>query len=156
MSLSVRRAASFIAPLTLALSALAAPVHAAAHPDGEAAHQGAEAASRSNSCQAIDSLSSSRNEGYTAAIIHGRAFAGEWDEKNHTIVWQDLSDNDGYRFHACDITISKAGKNVWIKALTTDGQVYETSCHTSGQGLKCHDRWTEIPAPGHPDAAMEH
>lgn len=73
-------------------------------------------------------LRSNKNEEHTVVIAGGHAYADAWDKKAKTVVWQKLSDNEGYPARACDITLSEQGQTVWIKAATTDGQVYETSC----------------------------
>jgi hypothetical protein len=99
------------------------------------------------SCQAIDSYAPNKNEEHTVAIVDGRAYAGEWVPHLKTIAWQDLSDNKGYPSNACDITLSEQGNSAWIKTITTDGQVYETTCDTTGTNFTCNKRWTKLGSP---------
>nr|CAL34077.1 hypothetical protein [Streptomyces virginiae] len=133
MTLYTRRAVGIAAPFILALAALAAPAHAATEPR----HGGPN-------CRAIDSFAPNKNEEHTVALADGRAYAGAWDKKAKNIVWQELSDNKGYPARACDITLSEQGQTVWIKAITTDGHVHETSCVSPGKKLICNKPWTRL------------
>ncbi|MET9551147.1 hypothetical protein ABZY36_38630 [Streptomyces sp. NPDC006627] len=144
MSTAHRHVLSIITPGALALIALAAPAHASSTPLSSVSHT-------SQGCEAIDSYAPNAHEEHTVALVDGRAFAGEWDAKKRTIVWQDLSDNPGYPAHACDITISEQGNKAFIKTITRGGKVYETTCDTTGKDLKCGKRWTHLkpPTTGH-------
>ncbi|WP_282792262.1 hypothetical protein [Streptomyces sp. CC224B] len=134
-----RRVLTAAAPGVLALVALAAPAHASAAP--------APSAAAPHECAAIDSYSPNAHEEHTVALVDGRAFAGEWDAKLHTIVWQDLSDNPGFPAHACDITISEQGDKAFVKTVTRDGAVHETTCNTAGKDVKCDKPWTQLRPP---------
>ncbi|MGV9883985.1 hypothetical protein [Streptomyces sp. NPDC003006] len=133
MTVNAQRAVGIAAPFVLVLAALAAPAYAADEPR----HGG-------SNCQAIDSHAPNKNEEHTVAISDGHAYAGAWDKKAKNVVWQKLSDNEGYPTRACDITLSEQGRNVWIKAITTDGHVYETSCTSPGKKLICDKGWTRL------------
>ncbi|MET9957138.1 hypothetical protein ABZ135_37060 [Streptomyces sp. NPDC006339] len=122
-----------MAPFVVALAALTAPAYAASEPR----HGG-------QNCQAIDSFAPNGNEEHTVALSGGRAYAGAWDKEAKNVRWQELSDNGGYPARACDITLSEQGENVWIKAITTDGHVYETSCVSPGDKLICDKPWTRL------------
>ncbi|MGI5484667.1 hypothetical protein [Streptomyces lavendofoliae] len=143
MTVDTSRPLAIAAGLVMGLSTLAAPAYAATSEAGPAAD-------RSRSCHAIDSYAPNKNEEHTVAIVDGRAYAGEWVPHLKTVVWQDLSDNKGYPSKACDITISEQGNKAWIKAITTDGQVYETTCNTTGTDFTCNDRWTKLGSPAKP------
>ncbi|MFK8910218.1 hypothetical protein [Streptomyces sp. YS-3] len=43
-------------------------------------------------------------------------------------TWTDLTDDDNpdYPDHVCGISINAQGNDAWIKAVTTDGTVYQT------------------------------
>jgi hypothetical protein len=140
MSVPARRPVLFAVGLAFGLSALSASAQAAAAPAGPVA-------GHPRSCQAIDSYAPNKNEEHTVAIIDGRAYAGEWVPHLKNIVWQDLSDNKGYPPKACDITLSEQGNSAWIKAVTTDGQVYETTCDTTGTNFTCNKPWTKLSSP---------
>ncbi|MEU4799949.1 hypothetical protein [Streptomyces sp. NPDC023327] len=133
MTVHARRTVSIAVPFVLALAALAAPAHASADPR----HSGPN-------CQAIDSFAPNKDEEHTVTVSHGQAYAGAWDKQAKNIRWQELSDNKGYPARACDITLSEQGDHVWIKAITTDGKVYETSCVSPGKKLICNKRWTRL------------
>lgn len=133
MTVNARRAVGIAAPFALALAALAAPAHGAAEPR----HDGSK-------CQAIDSFAPNKNEEHTVVIADGHAYAGAWDKKAKNVVWQKLSDNKGYPARACDVTLSEQRNNVWIKVITTDGQVHETSCVSPGKKLICAKPWTRL------------
>ncbi|MEU5579221.1 hypothetical protein ABZ791_02035 [Streptomyces huasconensis] len=133
MTADARRTLSIAAPFALALAALTAPAHAAADPRHDGPH-----------CQAIDSFAPNKNEEHTVALSDGHAYAGAWDKKAKNIRWQELSDNKGYPAGACDITLSEQGNSVWVKAITTDGKVYETSCVSPGNKLICNKPWTRL------------
>lgn len=133
MTFNAHRAVGIAAPFVLALAALTTPAHAATGP-----HHGGP------NCQAIDSYAPNKNEEHTVVITDGHAYAGAWEKKAKTVVWQKLSDNKGYPARACDITLSEQGQTVWIKTITTDGHVYETSCVSPGKKLVCDKRWTRL------------
>ncbi|AZM56031.1 hypothetical protein DMA15_28410 [Streptomyces sp. WAC 01529] len=133
MTVNAHRVVGIAAPFVLALAALVVPAQAAA---------GSQQGGRN--CQAIDSYAPNKDEEHTVAIADGRAYAGAWDKKAKNIVWQELSDNKGYPARACDITLSEQGEKVWIKAITTGGQVHETSCTSPGKKLICDKRWTRL------------
>ncbi|GHE39362.1 hypothetical protein GCM10018785_06210 [Streptomyces longispororuber] len=137
-----RRVLNVAVPGALALIALVAPAHAAAAtvPSVSATPRG---------CDAIDSYAPNAHEEHSVALVDGRAFAGEWDPKLRTIVWQDLSDNPGFPAHACDITISEQGDRAFVKTITRGGAVYETTCDAGGIDLKCDKRWTQLKPSHH-------
>ncbi|WP_231627055.1 hypothetical protein [Streptomyces apocyni] len=61
-------------------------------------------------------------------------------------AWQDLSGNTGYPDGVCSVTGSTQGNDTWVKALTTDGTVYQTRCDSEGQSLVCEEAWVEVTA----------
>jgi hypothetical protein len=132
------------APFVLSLAALAAPAHAVT--------EASPTAASGPRCQAIDSYAPNRAEEHTVAIANGLAYAGVWDAKAKTVVWQKLSDNKGYPARACDITLSEQGDKVFIKVVTTKGRIYETTCTSPGKKLICNKRWTRLDSPAAPRA----
>ncbi|MCY0927975.1 hypothetical protein OTB20_17560 [Streptomyces sp. H27-H1] len=84
---------------------------------------------------------------YSAAITRGRAFVGYRPSLTGAPIWRDLTRplTPGYPRNACGIAVKLAGGRVYVKVLTTTGDLYETSCTTPA--LACTVGWAAVVKP---------
>lgn len=84
---------------------------------------------------------------YSAAITRGRAFVGYRPSLTGAPIWRDLTGGvtPGYPRNACSIAVKLAGGRVYVKVLTTAGDLYETSC--TAPALACTVGWAAVVKP---------
>ncbi|MFB7667257.1 hypothetical protein ACFC1R_25495 [Kitasatospora sp. NPDC056138] len=96
------------------------------------------------------------NSQYTAVLrADGRIFIGRQiinpapPTGFNPVNWVELTDHPGLTGVPCGIGVANMGNNVFIKTVTTDGNVFETSCATNGPAptLTCDDNaWVQLTA----------
>ncbi|MFF3215655.1 hypothetical protein ACFYYB_34135 [Streptomyces sp. NPDC002886] len=84
---------------------------------------------------------------YSAAITRGKAFVGYRPSLTGAPIWRDLTGpvTPGYPRNACSIAVKLAGERVYVKVLTTAGDLYETSC--TAPALACTVGWAAVVKP---------
>ncbi|MFE4632317.1 hypothetical protein ACFRJ1_02905 [Streptomyces sp. NPDC056773] len=84
---------------------------------------------------------------YSAALTRGRAFVGYRPSLTGTPIWRDLTGavTPGYPRNACSIAVKLAAGRVYVKVLTTTGDLYETSC--TAPALACTVGWAAVVKP---------
>ncbi|MFJ3198644.1 hypothetical protein [Streptomyces sp. NPDC086989] len=112
-------------------------------------------------CEDIDTAQGANGLEFSAALHRGRTFLGV----RPTVpvvgpyVWRDLTTqlNPGHPRNACGVSVSTATSTaaaaapvytVFVKVLTTTGEVYENQCGYTVTGtLSCPSGWTAIIRP---------
>lgn len=84
---------------------------------------------------------------YSAALTRGKAFVGYRPSSTGAYIWRDLtgSTTPGYPRNACGVAVKLDSGRVYVKVLTTAGDVYETSC--SAPALACTLGWAAVVKP---------
>ncbi|MFD3328449.1 hypothetical protein [Streptomyces sp. NPDC058701] len=84
---------------------------------------------------------------YSAALTRGKAFVGYRPSSTGAYIWRDLtgSTTPGYPRNACGVAVKLDSGRVYVKVLTTAGDVYETSC--SAPALACTLGWAAVVRP---------
>ncbi|MFJ9342018.1 hypothetical protein ACIRP0_22355 [Streptomyces sp. NPDC101733] len=84
---------------------------------------------------------------YSAALTRGRAFVGYRPSLTGATVWRDLTRplTPGFPRNACSVAVKLAGERVYVKVLTTTGDLYETSC--TAPALACTVGWVAVVKP---------
>lgn len=84
---------------------------------------------------------------YSAALTRGRAFVGYRPSATGAYIWRDLTGRTtpGYPRNACGVAVKLDTGRVYVKVLTTTGDVYETSC--SAPALACTLGWSAVVKP---------
>ncbi|MET9468004.1 hypothetical protein ABZY44_25000 [Streptomyces sp. NPDC006544] len=84
---------------------------------------------------------------YSAALTRGRTFVGYRPSLTGTITWRDLTRpiTPGYPRNTCSVAVKLAGDRVYVKVLTTSGDIYETSC--TAPALVCTLGWAAVVKP---------
>ncbi|MFF3214265.1 hypothetical protein ACFYYB_26785 [Streptomyces sp. NPDC002886] len=84
---------------------------------------------------------------YTAALTRGKAFVGYRPSLTGAPIWRDLTGpvTPGFPRNACSVAVKLAGERVYVKVLTTTGDLYETSC--TAPALACTVGWAAVVKP---------
>ncbi|MER7465816.1 hypothetical protein [Streptomyces sp. NPDC097981] len=102
-------------------------------------------------CQGIDTTRGESDLEFSAVLHRGKTFLGVRNTAPvGAYVWKDLTTelNPGHPRNACGVSVTTVGSTVYVKVLTTVGDVYENSCAYTGEGLlTCLLGWTAIIRP---------
>ncbi|MFD3875725.1 hypothetical protein [Streptomyces sp. NPDC058623] len=84
---------------------------------------------------------------YSAALTRGKTFVGYRPTLTGAYTWRDLTlpVTPGYPRNTCSVGVKLAGERVYVKVLTTAGDIYETSC--TAPALSCTLGWTAVIKP---------
>ncbi|MFJ3835213.1 hypothetical protein ACWGHM_16085 [Streptomyces sp. NPDC054904] len=84
---------------------------------------------------------------YSAALTRGKTFVGYRPTLTGAYTWRDLTlpVTPGYPRNTCSVGVKLAGERVYVKVLTTAGDIYETSC--TAPALTCTLGWTAVIKP---------
>ncbi|MEV7729700.1 hypothetical protein AB0P15_34050 [Streptomyces sp. NPDC087917] len=84
---------------------------------------------------------------YSAALTRGRAFVGYRPSLTGAAIWRDLTRplTPGFPRNACSVAVKLSGERVYVKVLTTTGDLYETSC--TAPALACTVGWVAVVRP---------
>ncbi|MEU3062684.1 hypothetical protein AB0P12_13930 [Streptomyces subrutilus] len=83
---------------------------------------------------------------YSAALTRGKVFAGYRASATSAYTWRDLTraGTPGYPRNACGVAVKLDAGRVYVKVLTTAGDIYETSCTVT---LSCTVGWSAVVRP---------
>ncbi|WP_214944678.1 MULTISPECIES: hypothetical protein [unclassified Streptomyces] len=104
-------------------------------------------------CADVDTTRGQHNLEFSAALSRGKTYLGRRSLAGQApgpYVWRDLTraSNPGYPRHACGVSVSTEGNRVFVKVLTTSGDVYENTCtYTPNGALHCNQGWTALVKP---------
>ncbi|MFF1411266.1 hypothetical protein ACFVX6_16000 [Streptomyces sp. NPDC058289] len=94
----------------------------------------------------MDSYQPSGSEEFTARLKDGKTFLGRrakimgvWGN----IAWTDLTvaPVTGYPQGVCSVTVSAQGNDLYVKAATLRGALYQTHCDINGAAVLCDEPW---------------
>ncbi|MFD8984886.1 hypothetical protein [Streptomyces sp. NPDC059564] len=94
----------------------------------------------------IDTVSGPGASEFSAALTRGKAYVGARATPTSAYSWRDLTKagTPGFPRNACGVSVRVGGGRVYVKVLTTAGDVYENSCTTA---LVCTLGWTAVVKP---------
>ncbi|MER5811391.1 hypothetical protein ABT143_24900 [Streptomyces sp. NPDC002033] len=97
-------------------------------------------------CADIDTVSGAGTSEFSAVLSRGKAYVGARATPTAAYYWQDLTKarTPGFPRSACGVSVRVGGGRVYVKVLTTGGDVYENSCTTA---LVCTSGWTAVVKP---------
>ncbi|QES48989.1 hypothetical protein DEJ50_15360 [Streptomyces venezuelae] len=98
-------------------------------------------------CADIDSTEAEGDVEFSAVLSKGKAYLGRRSVAPvGQYTWRDLStyQNPGFPKGACSVSVSTEGRIVYVKVLTTGGDVYENYCTYA---LSCPSGWTALARP---------
>ncbi|MEU9181290.1 hypothetical protein AB0C90_31340 [Streptomyces sp. NPDC048550] len=102
-------------------------------------------------CQDIDTARGDSALEFSAVLHRGRTFLGvRGTAPVGAYTWRDLTTplNPGHPRNACGVSVNTAGPTVYVKVLTTQGDVFENQCaYTATGALTCPSGWTAIIRP---------
>ncbi|MFF3020967.1 hypothetical protein [Streptomyces sp. NPDC057939] len=84
---------------------------------------------------------------YSAAVTRGRTYVGARATVTGAYSWRDLTRPEatpGYPRTACSVALRLIGERVYVKVLTTTGDVFENWCTAT---LSCTQGWTAVRKP---------
>ncbi|MER5935487.1 hypothetical protein [Streptomyces sp. NPDC002054] len=98
-------------------------------------------------CADIDSTEGEGDVEFSAVLSKGKAYLGRRSVAPvGQYTWRDLTtyQNPGFPKEACSVSVSTEGRIVYVKVLTTGGDVYENYCTYA---LSCPSGWTALAKP---------
>ncbi|MDH6545572.1 hypothetical protein [Streptomyces sp. SPB4] len=97
-------------------------------------------------CADVDTVSGPGTSEFSAVLSRGRAYVGARSGPTAPYYWQDLTRarTPGFPRDACGVSVRVGGPRVYVKVLTTGGDIYENSCSTT---LVCTLGWTAVVRP---------
>ncbi|MEU9944907.1 hypothetical protein ACIP46_39565 [Streptomyces lavendulae] len=97
-------------------------------------------------CADVDTVSGPGTSEFSAVLSRGRAYVGARSGPTAPYYWQDLTRarTPGFPRDACGVSVRVGGPRVYVKVLTTGGDIYENSCTTA---LVCTLGWTAVVRP---------
>ncbi|ATZ25452.1 hypothetical protein SLAV_18020 [Streptomyces lavendulae subsp. lavendulae] len=97
-------------------------------------------------CADVDTVSGPGTSEFSAVLSRGRAYVGARSGPTAPYYWQDLTRarTPGFPRDACGVSVRVGGPRVYVKVLTTGGDIYENSCTTA---LACTLGWTAVVRP---------
>ncbi|MFJ9344496.1 hypothetical protein ACIRP0_35230 [Streptomyces sp. NPDC101733] len=98
-------------------------------------------------CADIDTVAGPGTSEFSGALSKGRTYVGARATPASAYYWVDLTRarTPGYPRNACGVSVRLAGERVYVKVLTTHGDIYENSCTVT---LVCTQGWTAVVKPG--------
>ncbi|MFI5671596.1 hypothetical protein [Streptomyces sp. NPDC051704] len=103
-------------------------------------------------CEDIDTALGQSDTEFSAVLHRGRTSLGarETNAPVGPYTWRDLTTqlNPGHPRNACGVAVNTVGYTVYVKVLTTTGDVFENQCtYTQTAVLSCPSGWTAIIRP---------
>ncbi|MFB7053841.1 hypothetical protein ACFCXT_12090 [Streptomyces vinaceus] len=103
-------------------------------------------------CEDVDTALAATGPLEFSAVLHrGRTYLGvRGISPLGAYTWKDLTTqlNPGHPRNACGVSVNTIGNYVYVKVLTTAGEVYENQCtYTPQAALTCTAGWTAIIRP---------
>ncbi|MFI6148099.1 hypothetical protein [Streptomyces sp. NPDC051109] len=102
-------------------------------------------------CEDIDTALGASDTEFSAVLHRGRTSLGVRETAPiGSYTWRDLTTqlNPGHPRNACGVSVATVGFTVYVKVLTTTGDVFENQCtYTPAAVLTCPSGWTAIIRP---------
>ncbi|WP_051696232.1 collagen-like protein [Streptomyces sp. NRRL S-244] len=102
-------------------------------------------------CEDIDTALGASDTEFSAVLHRGRTALGVRSTAPlGSYTWRDLTTqlNPGHPRNACGVSVATVGLTVYVKVLTTTGDVFENQCtYTPEAALTCPSGWTAIIRP---------